>query len=73
MKISVVSVPEKGKANKELISWLAKRLKIAKSDIQLVSGEFDKYKKIQLGGDKDTLLMALKKMEQEAKNDGTIN
>ena len=73
LKISVISVPEKGKANKELVSWLAKRLKIAKSDIQLVSGELDKYKKIQLDGDKGNLLIMLKKMEQEAKNDGTID
>lgn len=73
LKISVISVPEKGKANKELVSWLAKRLNIAKSDIQLVSGKFDKYKKIQLDGDKGNLLIMLKKMEQEAKNDGTID
>ena len=31
VKISVNAVPEKGKANKELISFLAKNLKIAKS------------------------------------------
>ena len=46
LKISVISVPEKGKANSELVSWLAKQLKIAKSDINIVSGELDRYKKI---------------------------
>ena len=40
LKISVVSVPEKGKANKELINYLAKKLKIAKSDFEILSGEF---------------------------------
>lgn len=65
MKVSVVSVPEKGKANKELVSWLSKRLKLAKSEICFVSGEFDKYKKIQLVGDRDYLFNLLKKMEEE--------
>ena len=46
LKLSVISVPEKGKANSELISWLAKQLKIAKSDINIISGELDRYKKI---------------------------
>lgn len=52
LKISVVSVPEKGKANKELISFLAKKLKIAKSDFEIVSGELDKWKKIRIISDK---------------------
>lgn len=46
LKISVISVPEKGKANSELISWLSKQLKIAKSDFNIISGELDRYKKI---------------------------
>lgn len=66
LKVSIVSVPEKGKANKELVCWLAKQLKIAKSDIRLVSGEFDKYKKLQLSGDREYLLKMLEKMEEDA-------
>lgn len=50
LKIAVISVPEKGKANKELINYLAKSLKIAKSLIEIVAGEFDKYKKIKITG-----------------------
>ena len=46
LKINVISVPEKGKANAELIAWISKQLKIAKSDINIISGELDKYKKI---------------------------
>lgn len=46
LKINIISIPEKGKANHELISWLAKRLKIAKSDISIVSGELDRCKKL---------------------------
>ncbi len=52
LKISVVSVPEKGKANKELINFLAKKLKIAKSDFEIISGELDKWKKIRILSDK---------------------
>ena len=53
LKISVVSPPEKGRANKELISFAAKRLKTAKSEIALVSGEISHYKKllIKSGGE----------------------
>ncbi len=54
LKISVVSVPEKGKANKELITFLAKKLKIAKSDFEIISGELDKWKKIRINADKIT-------------------
>lgn len=46
LKISVISIPEKGKANSELITWLSKKLKTAKSDISIISGELDRYKKI---------------------------
>ena len=46
LKISVCSIPEKGKANKELLAFLAKKLKIAKSDMEIISGELDRNKKI---------------------------
>lgn len=52
LKISVVSVPEKGKANKELVNFLAKKLKIAKSELEIFSGELDKWKKIRILSDK---------------------
>lgn len=48
LKISVISVPEKGKANKELINFLAKKLKLAKSDIEIISGDTDRQKKVLL-------------------------
>lgn len=46
LKISVISVPEKGKANKELIDFLAKTLKLPKSDFKIISGELDRIKKV---------------------------
>ena len=59
LKISVISVPEKGKANSELISWLAKKLKIAKSDFTIISGELDRYKKIVINNSNEELLSKL--------------
>lgn len=48
LKISVTAPPEKGKANKALIDFLAKTLKIAKSDIEIIKGETDRNKTIIL-------------------------
>ena len=48
LKISVHSVPEKGKANKELVAFLAKLLRLAKSKFRIISGETDRNKKILL-------------------------
>ncbi len=46
LKIAVTSPPEKGKANKSIVKVLAKWLNIKTSDIQIVSGEKSKDKKI---------------------------
>jgi UPF0235 protein RHECIAT_CH0004196 len=50
LKISVVSIPEKGKANKELLSFLAKRLKTAKSNFEIISGASERCKRILIKG-----------------------
>ena len=46
LKISVLSVAEKGKAHKELIDFLSNKLDVAKSFIYVVSGHTDRFKKI---------------------------
>ncbi len=48
LKINVVSVPENGKANKELIDFLAKMLNIPKSAITIVNGMQNRLKKIYI-------------------------
>lgn len=48
LRISVVSVPEKGKANKELIAFLAKSFHLPKSAFEIVSGVTDRCKKIKI-------------------------
>ncbi len=44
LKISVTAIPEKGKANRELIKWLSRYLQIRKSSIVLIHGETDRNK-----------------------------
>ena len=71
IKISVLSPPEKGKANKELIAALAKKLKMAKSEIELVSGEISHYKKLMIKTTEVTIVEKLKSWSSE--NDSTNN
>ncbi len=52
LKIQVVSVAEKGRANQELIKFLAAELKLAKSNIKIIGGELDRYKRIEICCDK---------------------
>ena len=50
LKIKLKAVPEKGKANAYLIKFLAKKLSIVASNIELVSGETSRIKKILIKG-----------------------
>ncbi len=46
LKISVVSAPEKGKANQELIAFLSETFNIPKSAFEIISGETSRCKRI---------------------------
>jgi hypothetical protein len=50
LKVKIKEIPEKGKANKELIGFLSKTLKIAKSNIKIVKGETSRIKKVEIYG-----------------------
>jgi uncharacterized protein len=50
VKIKVTSPPVDGKANKAVVNLLAKQLKVSKKDIQIVSGEKSRNKKIRING-----------------------
>jgi uncharacterized protein len=60
LKVKVAAAPEKGKANKCLVEFLAKRLGIKKNDITVCSGQASPVKQIQIRGvsiaDMDKLL-----------------
>lgn len=45
LKVCVTQIAEKGKANKAIVEFLAKALKLRKSQISLVSGELASQKK----------------------------
>jgi len=46
LKISLNAQPEKGKANKELIDFLADFLNMRKSDIEIIKGETSRIKQV---------------------------
>jgi uncharacterized protein (TIGR00251 family) len=46
LAISVTAAPENNKANEAIITLIAKKLKIAKSKVQIVTGEKCRSKKI---------------------------
>ena len=53
LKICINSVPEKGKANKELLDFLAKVLDVAKSELAVKTGLTDRWKIIEIKTNKN--------------------
>lgn len=72
LKINVISVPEKGRANMELLKFLSKNLREAKSNFEIVGGELDRYKKILIHGNAEEIEQKLEKWLEKA-NGGTDN
>jgi uncharacterized protein (TIGR00251 family) len=50
LKVRIKATPKKGKANKELIRFLAKLLDIAPANIDLVLGESSRNKRVRIHG-----------------------
>jgi len=50
LKVKIMAQPIENKANKALIEFFSKRLKIAKSNIQILKGELNKEKTILISG-----------------------
>lgn len=50
LRIQVGAAPEKGKANKELVAFLAKTLAVARADLSLVSGQSARAKTFAVAG-----------------------
>lgn len=55
LKLKITSPPVDGAANAMCIAYLAKCLKLAKSDIEIVSGHTSRSKHILCKGDKEKL------------------
>ncbi len=48
IKINISAIPEKGKANKELIKFLSKEFNVLKENISIISGVSNKLKLIKI-------------------------
>ena len=53
IKIKIKAIPEKGKANKELISFIAEKLGIPKSSVNIILGKNSNLKEIEVKKDKN--------------------
>lgn len=49
LKIRLAAPPVDGKANEALIAYLAKTLGVAKSQVELVSGQSSRAKRVRIG------------------------
>ena len=62
LKVRISAPPEKGKANRELINFLSRILKIRKKSIQIISGLTRPVKKLQISDiTADNFLKKMKK------------
>ena len=60
LKIKVSAAPEKGKANQNLVKFLADKLEVKKNDITIISGQTNPVKQIRITGiSTDNLLRKL--------------
>ena len=50
LKVSVTQSPERGKANKAIVELLSKKLKLKKSQIELIAGETSHQKRFLVRG-----------------------
>ncbi len=48
IKMSVAAIPEKGKANKEVIRFLSKEFKVTKQNIKIISGAGSRVKLLKI-------------------------
>ena len=50
LKVNIAAAPEKGKANKELTTFLAKLLGLSKSAVSVAAGEHNPHKEVLVAG-----------------------
>jgi uncharacterized protein (TIGR00251 family) len=48
LKVKINALPEDGRANAELIRFLAKEWKVAKSALEIVNGETSRHKRLKI-------------------------
>lgn len=55
LRVTVTAVPEKGKTNRALVKFLAKKLRLPKSAIQIIAGHHARDKTLLITGDTPSL------------------
>jgi uncharacterized protein (TIGR00251 family) len=50
LKLKIAAAPERGKANREIAVFLARRLGLSRSDVRLIHGEKARDKQIEIKG-----------------------
>ena len=48
LKLSIKAIPENGKANRNIIQFLAKEWNISKDDLEIISGKTSKFKVLRI-------------------------
>ncbi len=48
LKIRIQAPPVEGKANTELVKFLAKEFGVSKRDIEIISGELNRHKRVRI-------------------------
>lgn len=64
LKVRVAAPPTRGKANKELIKLLAGVLGVSKSQVEIVSGQRARHKRVRVRGVSGSRMLALLQPEQ---------
>jgi uncharacterized protein (TIGR00251 family) len=62
LKIKISSPPVDGKANQEVVDFFAKLFNIARRDVELISGEKSRNKRVLLKGDALYFMNTLQKL-----------
>ncbi len=50
LTISVTAPAEKGKANRELVKWIAKKIGVSSSHVRLIAGAHSRIKVLEIDG-----------------------
>ncbi len=58
LKVRIQAVPEDGKANKALLEFFAKQLKLPKRSVELLAGDTSREKRVRIHGLSEEALLA---------------
>lgn len=53
LKVAITAPPVDGKANAHLLKWLARQCRVARTQVQLVTGESSRHKKVMITSPKE--------------------